>query len=87
MTESKVKRSLSPRRILLIDDDALLRNTLADSFIDAGFEIETAVDGESGLTKLFAKTEYKIDLVILDWRMSGLTGIGQCPNLTVYLFL
>ena len=61
-----------PGNILIIDDEPVLRQTLARVLQQAGFEATTAESGEQGLAFL-ERTEF--DLVYLDIRMPGLAGM------------
>ena len=61
-----------PRRILLIEDDARLRTTLAELLRHAGFEVIEAEEGGQGIA-LFA--EKAADLVITDLIMPGKEGM------------
>lgn len=60
-----------PGRILIIDDELTLRQTLARILQRAGFEVTTAENGEQGL--IFLETT-DFDLIYLDIRMPGLAG-------------
>ena len=55
--------------ILIIDDEASLRKTLARILQQAGFEVTTAENGEQGLSFLQGAN---FDLVYTDLRMPGL---------------
>ncbi len=64
-------------RLLVIEDDATLRESLAAKLEGSGFSVEQAADGKEGL--YFAQ-EYPIDLAIIDLglpEMSGLDIIRQ----------
>ena len=64
-------------RLLVIEDDETLRETLAKQLGESGFGIEQAADGREGL---YFATEYPIDLAIVDLglpEMSGLDVIRQ----------
>ena len=61
------------RRLLVVDDEAPLRDSLARHFRLAGIEAETAIDGEDALEKL-AKIPYRV--VVSDILMPRLDGIG-----------
>lgn len=50
-------------KIILIEDDEVLSKVLYTEFIDAGFEVEQAFDGEAGLELVRSQ---KPDLVLLD---------------------
>ncbi len=58
--------------ILLVDDEAQLRRTLARVFQRAGFDVTTAAAGEEALRLL---SQQPFDLVYLDIRMPGLSGL------------
>lgn len=76
--------------ILIIDDEAPLRQTLARILQQAGFEITTAESAEKGLDYL--KTT-SFDLVLTDLRMPGMHGMDalkqihtEYPHIPVVLF-
>ncbi len=76
--------------ILLIDDEASVRKTLARILQQAGFEVTTAEGGQQGLAFLEGMP---IDLVYMDLRMPGLGGLEvlnlihtRYPTLPVVLF-
>lgn len=60
------------KRILVIDDNADIRNLIQFIFEKAGMEVSQGTDGENGLAQL--KSE-KPDLVLLDSMMPGLSGL------------
>ena len=57
--------------ILVIDDDSDVRDFIAESLVDFGYSVRTAVDGTAGLT---AFAEARPDVVVLDYAMPGLSG-------------
>lgn len=59
-------------KILICDDDALVREYLAEFLRDAGFAILTAEDGKTGLERVKTETP---DLVICDINMPKMGGI------------
>jgi PAS domain S-box-containing protein len=61
-----------PPRLLVVDDNALNRDMLSRRLRRREYEVLVAEDGETALEML--KTE-RIDLVLLDWMMPGLSGI------------
>ncbi|MDP1546510.1 MAG: response regulator transcription factor [Anaerolineales bacterium] len=76
--------------ILVIDDEAPLRKTMARILQQAGFQVTTAEDAEQGLA--FLKTS-KFDLILTDLRMPGIQGLdalklitANYPSLPVVLF-
>jgi CheY-like chemotaxis protein len=59
-------------RILVADDEEVLRMLITDTLEDEGHHIDSAVDGRDALQKLQTAV---YDLVILDNMMPGMTGI------------
>ncbi|MDD9311902.1 response regulator [Cytobacillus firmus] len=60
------------KKILIAEDEEILRMLIADTLEDGDFEVDEAEDGEEAL-KLLEKKQF--DLVILDYMMPGLTGL------------
>ncbi len=60
------------KRILIIEDDADVREALADALRDAGLAVDVAVDGMDGLDRLREGTPPS--LILLDLRMPRLCG-------------
>jgi two-component system response regulator PhoP len=60
-------------RLLLIEDDAVLRLGLARQLEADGYRVDQAKDGEDGL---FQAREYPVDLVIVDLGLPKLNGIA-----------
>jgi DNA-binding NtrC family response regulator len=60
--------------VLIIDDDDALRESLAETAADLGYEPKLAASGMSGLSQLRAQ---RVDAVLLDLRLGGaLDGLG-----------
>ena len=59
-------------RILIVDDEAPVREVLAEYFATEGYAVEAAT---SGLEALSAVSGGRADLVLLDVRMPGLDGV------------
>ena len=64
--------------LLLVDDDAMLRETLALNLRGAGYAVVTAADGMAALEQAQAQ---KPDLVILDLMLPELDGLTVCRSL------
>lgn len=62
-------------RLLIVEDDATVRETLALNLRADGFEVVEAADGESGLE---AGRSGKFDLVVLDVMLPKLDGLTVC---------
>lgn len=76
--------------ILIIDDEAGLRQTLARILQRAGFEVTTAASGSEGVGLL---DQHPFDLIYLDIRMPDMSGLDALklihenyPDLPVILF-
>ena len=59
-------------RLLIIEDDATIRDSLVVEFADAGFGVEQAVDGREGL---YYALEYPIDLAVIDLGLPEISGL------------
>ena len=68
-----VQLTARPRRALVVDDDALHRQTLGDALLARGFEVVTAADGATGLRAL-ADELLTLDLLLTDLSMPGMDG-------------
>nr|WP_279398660.1 two-component system response regulator CseB [Streptomyces sp. APSN-46.1] len=64
-----------PVRVLLVEDDDLMRRSFTVALDRYGYEMKTAADGLAGL-ELFRDESF--DLLILDVMLPGLDGIGLC---------
>ena len=60
-------------RILVVDDESVIRNTAYGMLSSMGYEVLLAQDGEEAL-KIYASEDKKIDLVILDMVMPKISG-------------
>jgi CheY-like chemotaxis protein len=72
--------SVSPIRILLVEDLAVVREALAALLASDGHTVDTAVDGRDALDRLHAQGPY--DLVISDVTMPRMSGIELARELT-----
>ncbi|MEJ2157863.1 MAG: sigma-54 dependent transcriptional regulator [Desulfobacteraceae bacterium] len=63
---------MNNERILIIDDENVLRRSLAMDFTDEGFNVCTAESGETGVV---IAADFKPRVVLLDLRLPGMDGI------------
>jgi diguanylate cyclase (GGDEF)-like protein len=73
-----MQRFDAPAKLLLVDDDMLLRRMAAKTLRHAGFELDEAADGEQALARF---AEQPSDLVLLDLEMPGLGGHEVCARI------
>jgi diguanylate cyclase (GGDEF)-like protein len=64
-----------PAVVLVADDDVVTRDLLAGVLRGAGYEVETAADGQSAVERV---TKGGIDLALLDAAMPRLSGLEAC---------
>ncbi|MCD8155724.1 MAG: response regulator transcription factor [Clostridiales bacterium] len=68
---------MSMERILLVEDDAEIREGVRILLESEGYQVSEAENGRSGLNLLNDKT----DLVILDIMMPGMSGLRTCEEI------
>ncbi len=59
-------------RVLVVEDEPALASAVRDAFVDAGFAVDRAGDGEEGLARV-AENHY--DLIVCDLKMPRVDGI------------
>ncbi|MCJ8332145.1 MAG: sigma-54 dependent transcriptional regulator [Lentisphaeria bacterium] len=59
-------------RILVVDDEALIRDLLKETVIRCGIEVETASSGENAIEKL---KETEVQMMFVDMRMNKMSGM------------
>ena len=65
-------------KILVIEDEKTIANSLKKGFIDEGFQVDVSYEGESGYENA-AVNEY--DCIVLDLMLPNLSGEQVCKNL------
>jgi len=76
---STIDNSLKLKTILVIDDETLVRESMAVYLEDSGFNVIQAVDGRQGVI-LF--TKHRPDLVLCDLRMPEMDGMAVLDEIT-----
>ena len=64
-------------KLLIVEDDTNLLNTMTDWFKSEKYNVESAICGQEGLEML---QFYQYDLVILDWGLPNISGIEICQQ-------
>jgi CheY-like chemotaxis protein len=66
-------------KLLLVDDDAFLRDMYGMKFSECGHVIDTAENPTAALTKLSQVTDF--DAILLDMVMPGMTGVEMIESI------
>jgi DNA-binding response OmpR family regulator len=77
-------RGMTQRRILIVEDDHVLRTLLARHLRSGGFEVVEARDGTTALSRLgdaLCEEAGSYDLLISDVQMPGHTGLDLASEL------
>jgi two-component system response regulator ChvI len=69
----------SRKRVVIVDDDALFRESLGLNLVESGYEVDDFGDGESALR--FFVDGGTADAILLDWRMPGVDGLAVLRRL------
>ena len=71
--KTEEEMNLPPVRVLIADDDEVLRETTADTLRAMGAEADTVKGGLEAVQKVLDGAEYQV--VLLDWKMPDLDGV------------
>jgi response regulator RpfG family c-di-GMP phosphodiesterase len=80
-SESEAEVSLSPAkpRILVVDDEQVIRDILCEFLALEGYDVENAADGDDAIEKLRIR---QYDIVITDLKMPRVSGIQLLEKIT-----
>ncbi len=81
LNDTAISPTLDSLRILLVEDEEILRNLVAGHLTKAGFKVLLAPAAEEGFRRA---TRENPDLVLLDWMMPGQTGDVLCKRLRAH---
>jgi DNA-binding LytR/AlgR family response regulator len=73
--------STAPIRAVLADDERLMREQLRSRLTEVWPELEIVAEAKNGLEAVELTREHKPDLVFLDIRMPGLTGVDAARQI------
>src|ERR1700730_2305810 len=59
------------KHLLLVEDESLLRQAIAEQLADRGYHVEQADSGETALTHL---ADFAFDIIVTDLRLPGIDG-------------
>jgi DNA-binding response OmpR family regulator len=66
------------KQILIIDDEPMIVESVSYNLKQEGYEVLTALDGESGLQLALTK---EVDLILLDLMLPGMNGMEICRQI------
>ncbi|MEP0356950.1 sigma-54 dependent transcriptional regulator [Paraglaciecola sp.] len=69
---------MSQAKILIVEDDAGLREALVDTLLLGGYKV---IEADSGERALIILAEEVVDLVVSDIQMSGMSGLSLLKNI------
>ena len=81
MDVTTLSAAVSTRRLLVVEDDESIRETVGEALRAEGFEVQTCADGSSALNLITAETSDPVDLIVLDLMLPGLGGLDLCREL------
>src|SRR5215813_1123357 len=61
----------SSKHVLLVEDEAALRQAVAEQLSDRGYQVEQADSGEAAVARL---ADFAFDIIITDLRLPGIDG-------------
>src|SRR3989454_9855179 len=75
----------SQKHLLIVEDEAPLRQAIAEQLADRGYQVEQADSGEAAITKL---ADFAFDIIVTDLRLPGVDGaavveaaVGRYPDI------
>ena len=78
--EAGVAAAERPKRLLVVDDEPMLRDILKNFLAQEGYEVVAAADGEEALN-ICSQPGAEIDAVILDMTLPGIDGVETFDRL------
>lgn len=66
------------KRIMAVDDSKTMRDMVVFTLSNAGFDVDSAEDGQKALSAL---DHHKVDLIITDLNMPNMDGLSLIRNL------
>ena len=73
--------AVSTSRLLVVEDDDSIRETVVEALRGEGFEVHTCAYGASALSLITVDSSDPLDLIVLDLMLLGLGGLDLCREL------
>ena len=80
MGKFRLAEKKSPRHVLVVDDEPLIRWSVAESLSDLGYDVEQASDATSALRKV-TTAALPYDVVVLDLRLPDMSDLSLLGTL------
>jgi len=77
----KEKTGKDPKEILVVDDEKGIRDLLVKALAMEGYILHAAEDGETAIMMLKESSENDIDLVLLDLKLPGMSGVNTLKQI------
>ena len=78
-----LSKNPSKSRILIVEDDKSIRETIHEALVAEGYQVEVSKTGDEAQTRIFSQFDRskKIDLIVLDLMLPNLNGIELCRRI------
>ena len=73
--------AVATSRLLVVEDDDSIRETVGEALRAEGYEVLTCADGSEALGLLTSESVQPVDLLVLDLMLPGLGGLDLCREL------
>ena len=73
--------TISTARLLVVEDDDSIRETVSEALLAEGFVVSVCADGSEALARLNGPEADSVDVLILDLMLPGLGGLELCRKL------
>ena len=73
--------AVATNRLLVVEDDDSIRETVGEALRVEGYEVLTCADGAEALSLLTGESSQPVDLLVLDLMLPGLGGLDLCREL------
>ena len=81
MTNPPTSTLVSAARLLVVEDDDSIRETVDESLRAEGFSVRSCANGAEALASLTDPKAEPVDLIVLDLMLPGLGGLDLCRQL------
>lgn len=73
--------AVATSRLLVVEDDDSIRETVGEALRAEGYEVTTCADGSEALSLFTDEPSQHVDLLVLDLMLPGLGGLDLCREL------